>query len=214
MQVIVRPRRSIVALLLLSAVGFIESSASPSSYGEPTELPLSSLRASCSIWKRYFGLVPTMTWAPWLQCGDVAVVIRHPRNLIGLVSIESPEQALELVRFFSSRQSYDLFDLGGAVEIAPESEYGGDNLAKSLGLEISAPTVQAREVQGICLREPAVATICPSIEYAIRRTVLKYDQNVYRVFETVSKIGLYSVLQEELVLEDVTRFGILHQSDY
>ncbi len=78
---------------------------------------LSSLDPRCGLRTQYVGLPGLMRDALIMRCGNAEVVIRGPNNMIGHVQIRTREQALEYLRFFSSPDTYGLFDLGGMVEV-------------------------------------------------------------------------------------------------
>ena len=71
----------------------------------------------------------------------------HPLNLLGKVNIETPAQALEFVRFFSSGQSCEMFDLEGLLDIRADTaveDWGQDFIARTgLGDIFHEPTAKA-----------------------------------------------------------------------
>src|ERR1051325_8390421 len=89
-------------------------------------LSLSSL-TDCSMNARWVGLWQKRPEGGMLHCGSSDFLVLTPTNLFGHVRVQTPEQALEYVRFFSSAEHYNYFDLGGMVEIIPASKPAADN---------------------------------------------------------------------------------------
>lgn len=187
--------------------------------GEPGEvLPLSSLQPSCRIWKRWVGSAMLLPWGAWLECGETGVLLTHPWNLLGNVDIRTPEQALEYVRFFSSKDSYQLFQLEGLVEIrreTSEKDWGQDIIART-GLKDRFHPPQVREITETttCVDRLGKEKPCERKVFFIKRIVLLYDQNIYEIEEAVRQDGFYSVPSRHLLIKDVERFGFLHQGPY
>jgi hypothetical protein len=142
-------------------------------------------------------------WAAWLECGSLRFRITHPGNLDGFVKITSRLQALEFVRFFSSPETYMLFELGGMVEILPGeiTEDADFNIAD-------------REKFEECCGEPKVTEIAGSArEYVVERFVVQLDGFVYAITETVQSSGDYSVVMQKRVCE-ASVLGIVHLGEF
>jgi hypothetical protein len=183
-----------------------------------TELPLTSLQPPCRIWKRWVGSSMLLPWGAWLGCGGRPVLLTHPWNLLGKVDIRTSEQALEYVRFFSSGESYPLFQLEGLIEIRPETseQDWGQDIVKTLklGEAFHAPKVREISEDTSCVDEQGREHPCRRKVFYVNRIVLLFDQNVYEIEEEVRQDGFYSVPSKRRLIEDVSRFGILHQGPH
>jgi hypothetical protein len=82
---------------------------------------LSSL-SDCALQRRWIGVWQHHAEGVMLRSGEHSFFVTRPDNLLGHVHIETPEQALEYVRFFSSADNYMLYDLNGMVEVVPTTK--------------------------------------------------------------------------------------------
>lgn len=183
---------------------------------QASSLPLSSLTPACTIEKRWVGFSFTLPWGAWLRCGGQPVLLTSPLNLLGKVKLDSSERALEFVRFFSTSESYALFALGGICEVrsGPAQEPWEKTLAPHLGKRFGLPRVTESSRRSLCHAPDGSSVECTMREFEITRVVIMYDQNVYRVTETVSGDGYYSLDRKVLLLRDSRRFGVFHLGSY
>jgi len=204
-------------LLKLEALGGVATLAlmsfAPQS-SSTVSMPLSSLRADCTLEKRWAGLVPKMPWAAWLTCKDTTFLITHPLNLVRHVDIRDETQALEFVRFFSSAESYDLFRLDGMVEIMAtdaQTELRGFNeLEQSVfPRHFAAPTARLlpkqESPQGI-----ENGSLCRGKEFEVKRVTLWPDQTVRELVEVVCDDGFYNNISQVILLNDAGKIGLIY----
>ncbi|MEM6454385.1 MAG: hypothetical protein AAF772_04755 [Acidobacteriota bacterium] len=207
--------RTIVGVLLLVLVAGCSSRLAPEiERGKVlSTLSLESLRADCSISKRWFGAVNRMPWAAWLDCNGHSAIITHPLNLLGHVRIMSAAQARRYVRFFSSADTYYLFLLDGMAEIRRDEDAWPPNLLEALEEKKAFRRADAYEIteQGVCYDNQGEDFSCQKRSFAIRRIAVFYDQNVYEVHETIGQDGNYTLERKDLLLADTTQFGYWHQ---
>jgi hypothetical protein len=165
----------------------------------PQDLPLTSLQAPCKLERRWFGTVPMLSWSIWLRCDAVELLVVHPWNLIGKVRVLSGEQALEFVRFFSSEGSYASLQMDGLLEVKSTNPW--------------CPPLPAALGQGVTV-EPEVESHegDDDARYYVRRYVVSYDQNVYRITEAVRRDGFYTEIHRSLVLGELSKLGCLHEA--
>jgi hypothetical protein len=211
-------------ILLLAVLGLGASAAElrasevakSSATEEEVSLKLKVLEAPCELKKRWVGSAFSLPYGAWLDCDGLPILIREPLNLLGHVNVRSPEAALEFVRFFTAPETYELFDLNGMVELRRDDAHWGGDIVEALGLQevFFEPIVTEAARKGICIDERGRHSECKEKIFAIRRIVVTYDQNVYRVTEEVDQDGFYSLLSQEQLLEDVSKFGILHLGPY
>ena len=146
------------------------------------------------------------------------MLVTHPLNLIGKVTIRTSDQALEFLRLFSSGDTYAMFNLEGMLEIRPETaeEDWGQNVLKTikLGRDYKEPSVEGHTQRVPCLGEEPDGGECDSKVFSIKRLVVLYDQNVYEITESVREDGFYTEVARTVVVEDIERFGLMHQGPY
>jgi len=210
---------SVVLAILLSTplFGAEPDAKEIASKQEPQALTLPPLRKECKLERQWVGAVFQLPWGAWLSCNNgEAMLITGPLNLLGKVHIDSSGDALAFVRFFSSPGNYEMFDLDGMVEVTTADDFWGLNLVQETGLEdrFHAPTVSGRSVEGFCYDKNGVFRECTQTEYTIHRFVALYDDNIYKVQETVTEDGFYTLCSKELVVKDLSRFGIMHTPPY
>jgi hypothetical protein len=140
------------------------------------------------------------------------MLITQPRNLLGKVRIDSPGAALSFVRFFSSPYNHEMFRLNGLLEITTAPDYWGQDpvAATSLGPRFHPPEVTSTTRRGFCYGAKGDVASCELQEFTIKRIAAFYDNSVYEVVETVSEDGFYTLVSKDLILEDLSRFGLLH----
>jgi hypothetical protein len=185
-----------VAMLLLSLTMSAEER-------ETRTISLSSLRAGCAIETRWFGLWPRLPEGAMLRCGTSEFLLLSPSNLLGHVSISSPEAALEFVRLFTSPDTYRLFELGGMVELVP------GEVREDSGFNVVDPKIFAKRLKAATIRQiksnPA--------EFEVKRTVVLLDQKVYETTEVVTEQGLYTLLSKRKLIDNAQKIGVLHFGD-
>jgi hypothetical protein len=196
--------RSIVLLVAL----FSLLSAQVGLAADQSELPpLSSLVSGCAIEKAPLGpVVPVgRKDALWLTCQGVRLLIVHPDNLLTKVTIKTPEQALEFVRFFSSIPTFALLQGRGCVEITSQPTGG-------MFYEVAPAEFKRRfkapesEAQG--------AADGGADGFIVSRPVVCGDQSVYQLTEQVSADGMYFELSRKRVLKRADVIGIVHVSEH
>lgn len=185
------------ALLLSTTLIF---TAQPSKVEQNTDLKLSVLQSGCRVIRSKFGLEMLNTPSAWLECGGCKVLVNHPNNFVQKVLIKNESQALEYVRFFSSPETYDLFELGGDVELVPSKNAmsGKINEVEEADFEKYFKRPVVREFG---LGEKA--------EFSVTRYVVALDQKTYEVVETVREDGYYSKLTRRFVI-DAETVGVVH----
>ena len=183
---------------------------------QSSSLALSSLTPGCTLEKRWVGFSSTLLWGVWLRCGGLPVLLDSPLNLLGKVKLDSSERALEFVRFFSTSESYTMFALEGICEVRSGStqEPWETTLVPHLGKRFEPPRVTESRRHSLCHAPDGSSVECTMKEYKITRVVIMYDQNVYRVTETVSEDGYYNLDRKILILRDSRRFGVFHLGSY
>lgn len=186
---------------------------SPGGKVESKPVTLKSLRPECKLERKWIGAAFDLPWGLWLTCGNgEPMLITQPRNLLGKVRIDSPDAALSFVRFFSSPYNHEMFRLNGLLEITSAAEYWGQDVveATSLGSRFHPPEVTSTTRPGFCFGARGDVASCEMQEFTVRRLAAFYDNNVYEVVETVSEDGFYTLVSKDLILEDLSRFGLLH----
>jgi hypothetical protein len=171
--------------------------------GIPT---LTTLQKGCAIEREWLGLVPALPAGLWLRCGESGVLLAHPRNLIGKVNIETAEEALEFVRYFSSPDTYAFFELGGMVELVSSRSA---RAAKGQRFNIVEHDLFERHLTSAVARfagdlewtgEGESARVCRRCRsFEITRSVIFPDQRVYEITETVFQNGFYSLAEKRLI---------------
>jgi hypothetical protein len=172
-------------------------------------LPLSTLVSECHLARAQVYRFGALQAAAVLDCGCRPHVITSPVSLEGLVEISTPETALEFVRFFSSTDTYDLFQLSGMVEIAGFGDLTrtkdgrllvDDKFKPTFGHQFRAPVVVAETQFG-------------ERRFRIQRVIVSTDGRVYELDEYVSQAGVYRILNRKLLLRNAATIGILHFGD-
>lgn len=185
------------------------SRASLGSGGAP--ITLSSLNRGCHLSAEWVGLIQLVPEVLLAECQGVAFVVRVPNNLMGHVTIDSEQKALEYVRFFSSAEAYRYFELDGMVEVfVGDSEQGFNYIPQSVFTGHLRPAKVSATL--------APATGCdPKIEcmttFEIERPVFLLDGRVAIVHELVLENGLYAITLMETMSEREEDLGILHFGD-
>jgi hypothetical protein len=158
--------------------------------------PLSSLQKDCRLERRLlpFGNLIGV----WSRCADDLVLLVHPLNLLGHVSITSKSQALEFLRLFSSRDTYSHFWIFGEVEVEAGNERDRFVLEQLAFRQLCQPVkVDEYSMNG-------------RKGYAVRRpVVLLGDRGLYELTEFVSEYGGYQVIGKRLLVADAQDLGIM-----
>jgi hypothetical protein len=171
---------------------------------------LSSLLPGCSLDKRWIGLFQIKPEAMFLTCDGVSTLVTDPNNFTGHVRITTPAQALEYVRFFSSPDTYEVFELKGMVELVPGkvTEDSPFNVvderifAKSLRM----PAVEAQKPDPC---RPTLELLCGA-SFHVTRDVVMPDRKIYRVIEHVYESGLYTNTWRKLLYRDAEKLGVYY----
>ncbi len=178
-----------------------------------TELTLSSLKDDCKVKNNWLGAIPDRPWGAWLNCGTTSILMTHPLNLLGKVDIQTPDQALEYVRFFTSANSFSFFRLNGMVEILPgatneESEFNTmetDEFKKHFQ-EASVKDISPGNLR--FLPGDDEESVRQGKEYIVTRIVIFPDNRVYRIVETVLQDGWYNIVSKNLLFKDARKVGL------
>lgn len=139
--------------------------------------------------------------AAWLNCGCGDFLVINPLNLVRRVKITSAERALEYVRFFTSPETYSLFELNGMVEIFP------GKLSTKSSFNIVATDRFFR-----CCHEATAESAAPVLGmkvFYLKRAVVLIDQLVYEIVEEVREDGYYEELSRKRVAS-AEELGISH----
>ena len=182
--------------LLISLVALL------SSQGNSQVLPeLSSLVESCRLDVDELGRsVPLgQDEGIWLTCDGVRFLVVRPENLLGKVRVRSASQALEFVRFFSSRTTFGALHTGGCVEIADGPQRAS--------LYAAEPRLFSKH-----LRPPRVESYgsLTSPEFVVVRSLVCPDQSVYEVTEQIGDDGMYFLTGKRRVLKSAKTVGVMH----
>jgi hypothetical protein len=174
-------------------------------------MALGSLRPGCTLEKRWVGAVPALPWGVFLKCGSTSFLVTHPLNLLRHVQIQTADEALEYARFFSNADSYDLFHLGGMVEVLP-GRVTGDSRFNELDPTIFAKLLRpaaARRLQSSAhSREVAPQGCCQGSQFEVKRVMLLPDQSVREIVEVVFEDGYYSIASREVLIKDAGSIGL------
>jgi hypothetical protein len=179
----------------------------------PTErvIPLGSLEPGCRMEKRWVGAIPALPWGIFLKCGSTSVLVTHPLNLLEHVKIQSPESALEYVRFFSNADTYDLFQLGGMVEVVPSRGPGEkrfNELDEAIFVKRLQPTVAKALPSLTAPGSTQEEGCCRGRQFEVRRVVLLPDGSVCGIVEIVFEDGFYSIASRETLIKDGGTIGL------
>jgi hypothetical protein len=178
--------------------------------GEP--LPLESLNPRCVVQKAWAGL-PPLPYGAWLTCTEAQpVLIPDPLSLLGKVHVESEEEAIAYVRFFSSPHTYDLFRMDGMLDVALVAESWSERLAGAAEAKaiFRPPQVVSATDNSFCVDERGGRQTCSRTTFTITRRAAFYDGGIYEVTEELSEDGAYRIVAKKLLLKGVQRFGIHH----
>ncbi len=167
-------------------------------YDKERPVPLSSL---VDGWRLYEGEgeltgVPREAFARLFAVrGDEARILYRTTSLAGYVRIETAEQALEMVRLFSSVDTGYLFEDFGEVEI---------RMAKG---EPELGEITEEEYRRLRISEPSVTRHGAS--FVITRCLADEQHHAWRVRELVHEDGSYRLTDRALVAEvvDITLPG-------
>jgi hypothetical protein len=198
---------------MLTVVSLILASGASLTSSRAHHMPLGSLNAGCRLEKRWVGAVPELPWGVFLECGSTSVLVTHPLNMLHHVHIQTPGQALEFVRFFSNADSYDLFQLGGIVEIVPPKD-PEERRFNELDAVIFATHFETAAARSLPPSGPAGAAreggCCRGRQFEVRRAMLLPDQSVREIVEIVFEDGFYSVASRDLLVKDAGAIGLLY----
>jgi hypothetical protein len=101
--------------LFLTLAAFAQSSANLP--------PLPNLSTDCSLEIRTISVSET---ALFLKCSGISFRVYHAKNLYGRLAIANREEALQFVRFFTSRRTFFLLGMNGDVEVRDSKEQSMD----------------------------------------------------------------------------------------
>jgi len=179
-------------------------------FAEDVDLPLSSLNSGCSIRTQWIGLVRLVPRVAVLQCGGESFIVRTPASLIGHVKIDTPEKALEFVRFFTSPDRYVLFDTGSLVEVVPGDPGSAFNVRPRLFRKYLQPPAVKEEDNPYT---PELPFLCGH-HFEVTRSLAAVDNHVYLVTESVYESGVYAVTRKKSIVKNAESIGVFHFGDY
>lgn len=129
----------------------------------------------------------------WLNCGSGPHLISEPSSLMWHVAIEKPEQALELVRLFSSLESCERLPAARWLEVSPAPNDDWLRLSERT-FRKACPVPDAREVV-----EAGAAWKL----FAVKRCLLNVeDGHLYAVEEHVRENGETAFIEKRRVLSN------------
>jgi hypothetical protein len=88
----------------------------------PSYLPPLPLKAPCTWGVATIGMEER---ALFVSCGSSRFRVYHPKSMYGLILLQNDDEALQFVRFFSSRYTAAMAGLAGRVEVRPMDEERG-----------------------------------------------------------------------------------------
>ena len=198
-------------MLTTASLLVVGLSATMAAQQQPQQLRLESLKLDCRLEKRWLGVVPALPWGVFLRCGPTSFLVTHPQNLLLQVKIQTPDQALEFVRFFSNVESYDLFELGGMVEVLPRNGPDPGNF-NELDASIFAKHFRPAVARLLKSSRPLGASqeegCCRGREFEVKRVVLLPDETVREIVEVVSEEGFYSSISREILFKNSNSVGL------
>lgn len=178
-----------------------------------SEMPLESLRSQCHLQRAWVGAT-NLPHGAWLFCESGSpVLVLHPMNLLGKVQILDEESALSYLQFFSSPDTYQLFQLEGMLDLSLLNGSGVSRLRRTLRDqgENDQPRVTSTTANSFCVTSSATLAPCTRSTFIVSRLALFYDGNVYRLTEELHEDGSYELTSKVLVLRDVGQFGVTHE---
>jgi hypothetical protein len=197
---------SVLALLASFACMYADSGAIRA-YPSPLASTLSSLKPGCNFHRVYTGFLGGMSELLVLRCRGVDFTVSTPNNLIGHVEIATRDQALEYVRFFTTVDSQDLFDLGGLTEIVPGSGVGEFYQVP--------PEVFAKYFKPVSVQESYESAFCQmhlkllcGKSFDITRPMLDSEGRALELSEVIFHTGFRYVRQRTVVLEHAETIGL------
>lgn len=136
----------------------------------------------------------------WLVLGEYRVALIGRENLEGQVKVRAPEQALELVRVFTTPHSWQLSRVEAMVEVRPGP--------RADPYYFVVPEAQFRSC---CV--PAVATVAPEstpkyMWFVVQRTVVEKDYSVYAITEVVGEDGRIVTTEKKLIDKMGQKLGL------
>jgi len=148
----------------------------------------------------------TLKRAAVIDCGCGPHVITAPASLENLVNLQTKADALEYVMFFSSYRTFDLFDLGGLVEV------GGFGVSSLTHDDRFLVAEEFRKSFGAIYHDPRVADESTNGQkrFRIDRIAISTDGRVYEIEEYVSGNGVYRILNKRVLLQNSMAIGIPH----
>jgi hypothetical protein len=184
--------------------------------GVPNGLPgqsrvpqLSFLDPRCSLRAQYVGFGSTREILI-MRCGNAEFVVRDPNNFVGHVRITTTQEALEYLRFFSSPETYGLFELGGMVEIVPSKNPEGFNEIDPATFNRYFKESSVKVYDTKCRWSGDLE--CPRC-FTVERPVVFLDERVLELTQEVCENGYTHTVGNVLVLQNAESIGILHFGD-
>jgi len=170
----------VIALAVLTG----PEAASPTDLLEAPDL--TSLRGDCRLELRS-GRKP---WPMlWLACKRCSFVLLGRASLEGHVAIQTPEQALEFVRLFSTPNTWYLSRLERMVEVTAGKEAD------------RARFVVSEERFSECCVPPTATLTGASTDdvkwFEVRRTVVEEDYRAFAITEAVDSDGNYTITDKK-----------------
>jgi hypothetical protein len=168
-----------LCVVALSAFVCLEGASGTSLLEVPK---LTSLRGDCKLELRSGRKPRPMLW---LACKSCSFVLLGRASLEGHVRIQTPEQALEFVRLFSTPNTWYLSRLERMVEVTAGKRPDRFRFV-----------VSERQFSECCI--PPAATLAASSSsgvkwFEVRRTVVEEDYQVFAITEVVDSDGNYTI---------------------
>ena len=178
-------------------------------------MQLSSLKPGLVLKKRWMGLVPAFPWGVWLEYESMSYLVIQPVNLLNHVMINTKEKALEYARFFSSIDTYDLFDLDGMVEVLPRRGKEEHELEiNELAEKTFNRYFHLASVEELPMYKPRPAEkdegCCRGQSYYVKRIMLFPDSSIHDIVEHICDDGYYHIVSDKSLMkvEDAWYLGL------
>jgi len=130
----------------------------------------------------------------WVNCGSGPHLLSEPSSLTWHVRIRTPEQALELVRLFTSSKACHMVPIPRWVEVTASDDDRDHWLA-----------LERRTYDVVCPQSTAKEMVRsdPAKRFDVTRCLVSEDDgNLYSVTERVSENGATETVRKVIVLHD------------
>lgn len=181
------------ALIVLLAGDVVQPVLTSDPIPSPTGAPqVSFLEANCRL-----ELTGGVHWQRlWLNCGCGPHLVSEPSSLSWHVSIRRPEQALELVRMFTSQGTCDRFPPPEWLEVgaSPKDDW------------LAVDQESFRQLCPVATAKSLDKTGATTKRFVVTRCLLRrQDGGLYSVEEQVRENGMTEISSQRLVLPNAER---------